>query len=361
MRFHVGALAATVLAVSALAGCQDRECDRPDHCLVSARVEGTCQCTEWEVVRTEQVDLPYVVALVLYPVAGKGSSVHYGQAWTHPFGQVYALSPVGARWRTVVREAGGAEQVARVVPGDFSARGWRLESASPQTVSLATLPGSGLAFVSRLDVPTHGVDDQIFIWANPRATVETDYAGGRSIRWSSSEAWPGCAFEPNWIFPLTPLQVLGTQPVADGCLRDFVASLDDRQRAEILSYDGFYAPEGREPQSIFDDPRFAGLHNSYLSFGWRSSQALTWTAPAVADEALTALARPEVPLADGGALVVEHVPFATGAPATFGIVETTETEGCQFGMAVVLDTMFGTAFHMAGTQWDWSGTAACTR
>jgi len=53
--------------------------------------------------------------------------------------------------------------------------------------------------------------------------------------------------------------------------------------------------------------------------------------------------------------------FASGAPATFGIVETTRTDGCSVAMAVELDTMFGTAFHMAGTQWDWSGTAACTR
>lgn len=82
-----------------------------------------------------------------------------------------------------------------------------------------------------------------------------------------------------------------------------------------------------------------------------------------ADDAL-AFRRSETTLPGGSVLAVEHMTFDTvpvPAERVLAAEEGSTTEGCEIGAALLLDSMFGTVLHVAGTQWDWSGTAACTR
>jgi hypothetical protein len=321
-------------------------------------------------VRVEEIGLPFVVVAVLYPLAGNESSIQYGGQWTEPIlGATYSLTPVGSRWRALLRTADGAETVARVLPVEGSegdTGSWRLAAVTPATVALTSSPQGLLARSFQRDVPTHAVDDEIAVWVNPRASIATDFVGGRTIRWSASESLPECdPYYPVRVAWLTPAQLEGAAPTLDPCGQAFLASLDEAQRTEIAAYDAFYSPPGREPQAFFDDPRLVTVENMSISYRHQRSGTVSWWCEApLADETSPGFARSEVPLASGETLVVEHTFLATDTsctPRSFGSFLGTSTEDCEVSSALVLDSMFGTALMVAGTQWDWSGTAACTR
>ena len=358
------ATAAAFAALAATSGCGSDTCSLPAHCLAAARVQGACQCTEWEIVAVEEVAVPHVVVTVIYPMAGNASGVYFGGEWTDPEGVAHRLSPAGIRLRAAVREAGGAETAARVLPTEGSVMPWQLDRVTDTTLAFRFLAGTGLSHRSLVDVPDHALDDRILVWVNARASVATDHAGGRSIRWSSGEALPECGPGSARTLWLTPAHLLGTLPPVGACQQAFLASLDAQQRAALLAHDAFYAPAGRDPQSFFSDPRFHTIRNTDVGFGHSFYGTVPWRCPAAPAEGAPALARSEVPMKSGRTLVVEHVAY-TAEPScaehTFGITGGTKTEGCDIYFALTMDSMFGTVLTMAGTQWDWSGSPACTR
>jgi hypothetical protein len=349
---------------SALSCAGEGPCPAPDHCLRAEHLQGACRCTAWETAWVEDVAVPYVVAAVAYPPAGNSSSVRYGGLWTDPAGATVPVSPIGSRLRARVRTAGGTEISAPATVAAGTGGTWELGPVTAATVAL-TAAHRTIALSASRDLPTHATEDWLAVWVNPRVTVSADWGGGRTVAWSGSPAFPECGPEPVRVAWLHPAHLQGSAVPQEPCGRAFVDSLDSRQRAEILAHDQFVSPPGGDPQAFFGTPRFQTIENTSVYFQILRWGTISWQCLApLADDDDPGLYRSLVPMASGDTLAIEHAVLATDPTCpvrTLGFVEGTGSDGCQIATALVLDQASGTALMVAGTEWPWSGTLACTR
>ncbi|HEY6104410.1 MAG TPA: hypothetical protein VIV59_00400, partial [Anaeromyxobacteraceae bacterium] len=58
------------LLAGALVSCGESPCEAPAGCLRADRVDGACQCFEWQVVSVENVPVKFVVVSVVYDLPG---------------------------------------------------------------------------------------------------------------------------------------------------------------------------------------------------------------------------------------------------------------------------------------------------
>lgn len=358
------AVIGVVLVFPATSCSGDPPCSVPTGCVHAERVQGACACTEWEIVKVEQLPVKYVVASVLYPMAGDRSGVQYGGAGAAPF-QERSLSPHGARWRTRIRAADGTERIARAREPDDGGSAWSLARVTPESVALVA-PDAPEVLMSEVDIPDHALEDRILVWVNPSATIETDFAGERWIRWSMREPLPRCGWMA-WlqVVPLLPAFLDGTVPAPEGsCAEAFVSSLDARERAEILSYDVFFAPADRPVQSLFEDARLEPIANEQVRPYAERPGYLTWRwTGSLADADYEVLSSSELPGIGDETLLVEHGRFAVDVPPSersYAVFLATSSPTCDVGAALLLDGRFGTALMAVSSQWD-HGYEGCTR
>lgn len=357
-------LAAGMLLVAAQLGCGEGPCEPMGDCVRTERVDGSCTCAEWRVVTRDPAPLEYVVAAVVYALAGNQSGVQYGGGGSEPF-LARSYSPVGSRLRAQVRPAaGGPERLATVGAAEAGA-GWALDRVTPATVAL-TAPPEAMRFMSSVDIPSHAVDDLVLVWVNPSVTVVTDAAGGKAVEWGTSDAFPECGYGSSIrIAHLTPAMLLGTQPVLDPCAAAFLGSLDAAQRAELVAYDVFFRPVGALPQDVFDSPQTETIENVTVSYDRQRTGAVSWSCiGSLRDDADVPLARSEIQTAGGETLAIEHVLFSTDAACpdrTVGCVIRTGTPQCELPVAFVLDLAFGTVLMTAEASWPYWDASPCTR
>ncbi len=341
-------------------------CDRPEGCLRTERVNGTCQCLEWQLVSIEPVPVKYVVVGVVYPPLGSQSMVSYGYSDGTTEGGVTTFPPtasdLGSRWRSLVRAPDGSERVATLGPLDVGHFLWGPMIAVTGTSAALVWPSSGAIGLSSLVDVLPRQDDQFFIWINPAVAVATDYAGGRSVAWSS----PGGGAD---VFIAAAGWLDGTVVPSNPYIQAILDTFDAADRAAILQYDPFYVP-GWDPSAIGTDPRFermvGGLQvqGGFVSI-WEALapvvQPLTWTPcdgvldngdfPVLAQSA-------ELPYGTGETLVLQHSVLSAAAacaPQHPGLMVGTSTPGCTIQTDVFVDKAFGTLLMIPSFV-----SAACT-
>lgn len=335
-------------------------CDRPEGCLRADRVEGTCQCLEWQLVSIEPVPVKYVVVGVVYPPLGNQSMVSHGYWDGTTEGGVTTFPPtasdLGSRWRSLVRAPDGSERVATLGPLDVGHFIWGPLVAVTGASAALVQPSSGaMGTFSSVDVPARQ-DDQLLIWINPAVAVATDYAGGRSVAWSS----PGGGAD---VFIAEAGELDGTVVNSNPYIQAILDTFDAADRAAILLYDPFYVP-GWDPSAIGTDPRFERVAG-FVPI-WEAPapvvQPLTWTpCDGVLDDGdFPVLAQSaEVPYGTGEIFTLQHSVLSAAAacaPQHPGLMVGTSTPGCSIRADVFVDRAFGTLL-MVPT----SVSSACTR
>lgn len=337
-------------------------CDLPPGCLQVERIEGTCQCREWQLVSIKPVPVKYVVVGVAYAVLGNESLVSYGH-WPGDTSLPATDSDFGSRWRSLVRAPDGSERVAALGPIDVSRGLWGPMMPITATSAALVQPSSvAMGFFTYLDVPAHS-QDVIFIWMNPAVAVATDYAGGRSVAWSSTTGpCTGLACPGADVFMALAGWLDGTVVPSNPYIQAILDTFDAADRAAVLEYDPFYGPVGRDPSTFAGDPRFQLLANvSIDSLAAPVVRPLTWTpcAGTLGDGDFPVLVESaEAGYGNGETFVLQHSVLSTDAacaPQHPGLVVGTSTPGCTIQADVFVDEVFGTLLMIPSAV-----SAACT-
>lgn len=348
-------------ALLALASCGDDRCELPVGCLA---VDAACSCAEWETVSVEAVPVKFVVLSVDYGVLGNGTKIAYG--WSPGTDSMLATaSELGSRFRALVRVPGEPDAVA--VVGDVA-----VEPLWPVTGSSAVFwlaggdgAGSGSAYgrSSTTDLPSRA-KDRFLIWANPAATVATDYAGGRKVNWSWAAV--GDCFSPFGcygpaVLSLTVAEIDGSLPAGDPYARPFLAGLTAEERSALLAHDAFFDPPGRDPATLSEDPRFQLLGTATLAPGAATHPTAEWTPcdGTLTDETFAPLVETSVDFAWSDWDFVLQYGVLSGkaecGPQQPGLAMGTSTPGCELDSLVYVDRAFGTLLFAPVTA-----TASCT-
>lgn len=353
--------ASSALLAFALAACDGATpavapCEAPAGCLRADRVDGTCQCLEWEIVAVEPVPVKFLVVGIIYVPPGSRTEVNYGQVQSGDL-----ASDLGARWRSVIRTADGAESVASIGPGGLDGPlSWPFSRVTAQSGAL-TLPvsrGMGLRPQKDLAAPE---EDIFLVWVNPAAAVVTNFAGERSVSWS----WRSDCVVPGGCDGVTIREysgyvLAGTRPPAVEILSE-IASWDAADRAAILAHDPRLAPGGFDPAALADDPRFQSVGPASISPGIADTVSTLWApcAAPLSDEGFAALHEATAGFGDHATLAIQYGALATSTactPQQPGLVLATGTPGCSMGVGAYLDRRFGTVLAVPS-----SPTAECTR
>ncbi|HVP66367.1 MAG TPA: hypothetical protein VMT17_03800 [Anaeromyxobacteraceae bacterium] len=338
-------MAMALLAVGSVA-CSE-QCKAPDGCLSVARVQGACQCQEWQVLSVENVPAKFLLLNVLYQPPGAFSSATYGPQ-VGPGASPQLRSEVGSRWRSVVRTPDGAEHVAALRRFDLgSAHAWfslvgHNITATSGAVSLD--PSSGLGIGAPLDVPDRGLDS-LLVWVNPLAKVTTDYAGNTSIDWTWSTNCFGLPCAGAVSLLLSVDEITGTNPPTAGSAPEaFLASLTDAERSTLLAFHPLYDPPGRDPATLATDQRFYPVQGWIPQSGVSSGLNAHWmSCGASSDSPFAVLAQTEIPFS-GGTLLVQYSVQAVSSACEpqDPVVWVSSNEGCQLTAQFYLDLAFGT-------------------
>lgn len=330
------------LAIIAACSGEPQRCVPPPGCV---RADDACRCVEWKIVSSEAVPIRYLLVAIGYAPLGNESQAAYGY---DPSANPPAASDMGSRWRSIIRAADGSEKVATVMPGD----GAGIVQVTPATVALADLACRLGGLPDFVDVPSIE-SDTFFLWVNPGAVVETDAAGGKFIRWSSSSRCidgSRCPLEPA-VVPLAAGWLDGTVPLPNiPYFRNPVNALTPADRAAILANDPRFNPPGRDPATVAADARLrsAGLVRMTAgASGSPSPVALEWTpcAAPLSDENFTAFGQLEIAFGQGDTLIVQQTLLAASAACTVqqpSLRVGTSTADCAIDANVLIDTMFGT-------------------
>jgi len=353
------ALAATLAL--ALAACDVstpslEPCGTPTGCLRADRVDGSCLCQEWAIVSVEPVPVKYLVVGIIYVPPGSRTEVDYGQVQPGDY-----ASDLGARWRSVIRAADGAETVASIGPGGLDGlSSWPFSRVTAQSGAL-TLPasrGQGLFTQKDLAAPE---EDTFLVWINPAAAVVTNFAGERSVSWS----WRSDCVAPGGCDGVTIREysgydLTGTRTPVEPVLSE-IASWDAADRAAILAHDPRLDPAGFDPAALADDPRFLSVGPASISPGVADTVS-TWWIPCAApltDEGFAALHEATAGFGDHATLAIQYGALATSTactPQQPRLVLATGSAGCSMGVGAYLDRRFGTVLAVPS-----SPTAECTR
>jgi len=345
----------------ALAACDGstpalEPCGTPAGCLRADRVDGSCQCQEWEIVAVEPVPVKYLVVGIIYAPPGSWTEVDYGQVQPGDY-----ASDLGARWRSVVRAADGAETVASIGPGGLDPQSsWPYSRVSAQSGAL-TMPaslGMGLRPQKDLAAPE---EDIFLVWVNPAAAVVTNFAGERSVSWSwrSDCAVPG-GCDGVTIREYSGYVLTGTRTPVEPILSE-IAAWDAADRAAILAHDPRLAPGGFDPAALAGDPRFQSVGPASISPGIADTVSTLWApcADPLTDEGFAALHEATAGFGDHATLAIQYGALATSTvctPQQPRLVLATGTAGCSMGVGAYLDRRFGTVLAVPS-----SPTAECTR
>ncbi len=367
---HALAAGALAVALAAASGCgssgpcigpgctSEAACPLPAGCRVAIHVAGACTCEAWAAASTVRVKVPYVVASVVYPGMGTGTTVGYGSG----LGGV-----LGSRWRAVVRAPGTADEPVSVTSLD-AGDGWPLTEVTPTTLSISLFADEGWLWTSTVDLPSSD-EDVIVLWVNPSFLLRTTVTGERQGEWSwGNDCFPYGSGEPcvgAVALPLTVGEIQGTRslpatwtgPIA------FLESLTSAERADILAHDPLLDPAARTVAALDSDPRYVKMGEVAIVPPWGSPQdqlPISWTpctgAPSDAD--LPVFAESAFSLPVGGDLVLQHTvdvvaPSCAPEAPTFQLQTT--TAGCQIQATVYVDRAFGTLVTVPTAS-----TASCT-
>ena len=334
-------------------------CDLPEGCVRVERVDGTCQCLEWQLVSIKPVPVKYVVVGVVYSALGNQSLVSEGH-WPAEAGRPETASDFGSRWRSLVRAFDGSERVAALGPIDVAGGFWGpVVPITATSAAMAQPPSMAMYHHSAVDVPPRW-DHEIFIWLNPAVAVAADHAGGRSVAWSSTGC-SGLSACPADVFIALTGWLDGTVANSNPYIQAVLDTFDAADRAAILRYDPFYDP-GWDPSAIGGDPRFELLANVRIdSAAPPIVQPATWVpcAGTLGDDDFPVLARSaEVPYGSGETFLLQHSVLSTAAscaPQRPGLVLGTSTPDCSIQADVFVDRAFGTLLMIPS-----SVSAACT-
>lgn len=352
---------ASLISALWLGGCAADVCDPPEGCIHAESVAGACQCQEWQVTQVETMPLKYVVVGVEYALLGNGSQVAYGEA----LGTLPAASEMGSRFRAVVRSGNGQEHVATLGRIDVGASAGLVPVTA--TSGAFTFPGYTVTLTNTVDVPT-SAQDRILVWVNPTFTVTTNYLGQRRVDWGWTSV--GGCYRPAGAECAGPA-VLGVRAGAlDGTIspaamdfytQEFLTTLTPAERLDILSYDAFYDPAGRDQASFAADPRLLLLGQATVTSQAHSFPLPNWTPcdGLLTDENFGVLHESSAPVAaSGDRVLLQHGVLSSTASCSAqqpGLVLATTTPGCEFTATVYMDRMLGTLLTVPGTI-----SASCT-